>query len=567
MQANNEKTNLELYHEWMNKNSNKNKVGIKIKKIVSTLVKELKSNKDYYFNHKEANKTISFIEKSCFHTTGEYNKQNFKLELWQKAFLEALYGFYNKKTNLRRFKEALLIVGRGNGKTALASAIALKSLILDNEANAELYSIATKRDQAKRVYEEMRRMIFINPNLNKILKVKRDKIEFIHNNSFFQPLSSETKTLDGLNPYFVVLDEVAMMEKRDIYDVMRTATAKRKDYLMLLITTNGSIRENIFDERYSYAEKVLKNTIKDNKFLPWIYELDERNEWKNFNNLYKANPNLGISKYIDNFKAEWQEALITPTQQPNFLIKHCNLKSNLDSALFSRLDLETKNNKIINTDEYLIKNRICTIGIDLSKTNDLSAVIFLIPNLDTNEFILLSQFFMPEARIIEKTTEDKIPYKLYQEQGILTLCKGEEINISEIVNYIINIMKKYNLICYGIGYDTFNSYLLKQHLDNAGFYLINNLIRFGVRTISPIIKALKLEFDDNKFVFNQNPLLKLHFNNVDVLIDEEKENMMPIKRSKNKRIDGFIALLFAYKIFRDNKDRIYIELYKIYSQK
>ncbi|WP_310587816.1 terminase TerL endonuclease subunit [Spiroplasma citri] len=133
--------------------------------------------------------------------------------------------------------------------------------------------------------------------------------------------------------------------------------------------------------------------------------------------------------------------MITPTQQPNFLIKHCNLKSNLDSALFSRLDLETKNNKIINTDEYLIKNRICTIGIDLSKTNDLSAVVFLIPNLDTNEFILLSQFFMPEARIIEKTTEDKIPYKLYQEQGILTLCKGEEINISEIVNYIINIMK------------------------------------------------------------------------------------------------------------------------------
>ncbi|PQP78322.1 hypothetical protein C6B38_06815 [Spiroplasma sp. ChiS] len=143
--------------------------------------------------------------------------------------------FMIKKTNLRRFKEALLIVGRGNGKTALASAIALKSLILDNEANSELYSIATKRDQAKRVYEEMRRMIFINPNLNKILKVKRDKIEFIHNNSFFQPLSSETKTLDGLNPYFVVLDEVAMMEKRDIYDVMRTATAKRKDYLMLLI--------------------------------------------------------------------------------------------------------------------------------------------------------------------------------------------------------------------------------------------------------------------------------------------------------------------------------------------
>ncbi|WP_275429022.1 terminase large subunit domain-containing protein [Spiroplasma citri] len=111
---------------------------------------------------------------------------------------------------------------------------------------------------------------------------------------FFQPLSSETKTLDGLNPYFVVLDEVAMMEKRDIYDVMRTATAKRKDYLMLLITTNGSIRENIFDERYSYAEKVLENTIKIiNFYLEFMNLMKEMNE-KNFNNLYKANPNLGI---------------------------------------------------------------------------------------------------------------------------------------------------------------------------------------------------------------------------------------------------------------------------------
>lgn len=549
----NNKTNLELYNEWIKKN--KDIVCLKIKKIVSSLVNELKNSKKFYFNKKQANGAIIFIERFCHLSTGEYAGQNFKLELWQKAFIEALFGFYEKETNIRRFKESLLVVGRGNGKSTLASAIALKCLLLDNEKRASIYTVATKKEQAKIIFDEVKSMIRQEEWLNSKLKITRDKIEFLRDWSHFQPLASEDKTLDGLNPYVVILDELAAMKKRDLYDVIKSATSKRKNTLMLLITTSGSTRESIYDERYEYAEKVLNNIYQNDNFLPWIYELDNFNEWKKFKNLYKANPNLGISKNIEKLKEEWETAINQPLQQPSFLTRHCNIASLQETSLFNFGSLQEKNNKNVNLEDYL-KNKYCTVGIDLSQTMDLTAVVFLIPE-KTGEFFILPHFFIPRERTYENEKEDKVLYSVWEKQGYITFTLGSAVNRDEIIDYIIETIKKYNLICVKIGYDRYYADYIKEKLEQNGFSNRTEIVTNGIYTISPLIKSIAPLFYDDKIIYNNHPIFKWNLDNTK-LITDSKENVMPIKKSSRKRIDGFMALLFAYKMYINNEQHFKI---------
>lgn len=549
----NNKTNLELYNEWIKKN--KDIVCLKIKKIVSSLVNELKNSKKFYFNKKQANGAIIFIERFCHLSTGEYAGQNFKLELWQKAFIEALFGFYEKETNIRRFKESLLVVGRGNGKSTLASAIALKCLLLDNEKRASIYTVATKKEQAKIIFDEVKSMIRQEEWLNSKLKITRDKIEFLRDWSHFQPLASEDKTLDGLNPYVVILDELAAMKKRDLYDVIKSATSKRKNTLMLLITTSGSTRDSIYDERYEYAEKVLNNIYQNDNFLPWIYELDNFNEWKKFKNLYKANPNLGISKNIEKLKEEWETAINQPLQQPSFLTRHCNIASLQETSLFNFGSLQEKNNKNVNLEDYL-KNKYCTVGIDLSQTMDLTAVVFLIPE-KTGEFFILPHFFIPRERAYENEKEDKVLYSVWEKQGYITFTLGSAVNRDEIIDYIIETIKKYNLICVKIGYDRYYADYIKEKLEQNGFSNRTEIVTNGIYTISPLIKSIAPLFYDDKIIYNNHPIFKWNLDNTK-LITDSKENVMPIKKSSRKRIDGFMALLFAYKMYINNEQHFKI---------
>lgn len=549
----NNKTNLELYNEWIKKNEDI--VCLKIKKIVSNLVNELKNSKRFYFNKKQASGAIIFIERFCHLSTGEYAGQNFKLELWQKAFIEALFGFYEKETNIRRFKEALLVVGRGNGKSTLASAIALKCLLLDNEKRASIYTVATKKEQAKIIFDEVKSMIRQEEWLNSKLKITRDKIEFLRDWSHFQPLASEDKTLDGLNPYVVILDELAAMKKRDLYDVIKSATSKRKNTLMLLITTSGSTRESIYDERYEYGEKVLNNIYQNDNFLPWIYELDNFNEWKKFKNLYKANPNLGISKNIEKLKEEWETAINQPLQQPSFLTRHCNIASLQETSLFNFGSLQEKNNKNVNLEDYL-KNKYCTVGIDLSQTMDLTAVVILIPE-KTGDFFILPHFFIPRERAYENEKEDKVLYSVWEKQGYITFTLGSAVNRDEIIDYIIKTIKKYNLICVKIGYDRYYADYIKEKLEQNGFSNRTEIVTNGIYTISPLIKSIAPLFYDDKIIYNNHPIFKWNLDNTK-LITDSKENVMPIKKSSRKRIDGFMALLFAYKMYINNEQHFKI---------
>lgn len=273
-------------------------VGEKVKKIYKRLLKESDDKSlPFYFDEETGNRPIKFIETFCKQAEGEIGKP-IKLELFQKAYIQALFGFIYRDTGLRRFNETMFLVGRKNGKTTMLSAIALYMMIADGEGSAECYSVATKKDQASKAFKSACAMRAQSPEIRAIINKRRTDMYIPSTFSSFEPLSSDSDTLDGLNSHLVIIDELHAIKDRNLYDVMKQSTSSRRQPLVVMITTAGYVRECIFDEIYDYANNVLNGTVKNDSFLPVLYELDKTEEWKDIKCWAKANPRYRNNKII-----------------------------------------------------------------------------------------------------------------------------------------------------------------------------------------------------------------------------------------------------------------------------
>ena len=271
-------------------------VGKKVKKEYKKLLKESEdSSLPFYFDEEIGNRPIEFIERFCKQAEGEIGKP-IKLELFQKAYIQALFGFVYRDTKLRRFNETLFLVGRKNGKTTLLSAIALYMMIADGEGSAECYSVATKKDQASKAFKSACAMRAQSPEIRALITKRRTDMYMPSTFSSFEPLSSDSDTLDGLNSHLVIIDELHAIKDRNLYEVMKQSTSSRRQPLVVMITTAGTVRECIFDDIYEYANNVLDGVIKNDAFLPILYELDKADEWKDIKCWQKANTGLGTIK-------------------------------------------------------------------------------------------------------------------------------------------------------------------------------------------------------------------------------------------------------------------------------
>lgn len=276
-------------------------VGEKVKKIYKRLLKESDDKSlPFYFDEETGNRPIEFIETFCKQAEGEIGKP-IKLELFQKAYIQALFGFIYRDTGLRRFNETMFLVGRKNGKTTMLSAIALYMMIADGEGSAECYSVATKKDQASKAFKSACAMRAQSPEIRAIINKRRTDMYMPSTFSSFEPLSSDSDTLDGLNSHLVIIDELHAIKDRNLYDVMKQSTSSRRQPLVVMITTAGYVRECIFDEIYNYANNVLNGTAKNDSFLPVLYELDKTEEWKDIKCWAKANPRYRNNKNIQIF--------------------------------------------------------------------------------------------------------------------------------------------------------------------------------------------------------------------------------------------------------------------------
>ena len=504
------------------------------------LVDDIKNPKGgYVFDRKRAEKPIEFIERFCKHSKGEWAGQPLRLELFQKAFISALFGFVDKKTGYRKYRETLLYVARKNGKSVLLSGIALYMLIADNEPGAEVYSVASKKDQAKIIFSETYNMVRQSPDLLQVVSKRKSDLYFNLTFSKFQPLGKNSDTLDGLNSSLVIIDELHSIKDRNLYEVMKQSQSARRQPLLVMITTAGTIRECNFDDMYKYACGVCDGTIEDPHFLPILYELDAKEEWLDPMKWEKANPGLNHIKKLDDLISKVARAKQSPRDLTGVLVKDFNVIQTVASTWLTFDDVN--NTETFSLERF--KGYYCIGGADLSRSGDLTAATLLFMDKTEKRYVT-QMYFLPKDNFEQRVHDEKIPYDKWHEAGLLRLCEGNSINYSDVTAWFMEMVQKYDVTPAWIYYDPYSAAYWVQEMQSNGFNMVK--CYQGVKTLSLPMQQLGQDLAAKKINYNNNPLLKWCITNTGVKTDVNG-NIQPIKATSPKyRIDGLASLLDAY---------------------
>ncbi|MBY6177913.1 terminase large subunit [Staphylococcaceae bacterium DP2N0-1] len=518
----------------------------RVKKQYQKLVQDMEHHDKYIFDEDKAMRPIQFIEKFCRHSKGELAGKPLVLDLFQKAYISALFGFVDKDSGLRRYTESFFFVGRKNGKTTMLSAIALYMMIADGESGSEVYSVASKRDQANILFDQAHEMIVQSPDLNKNIRKRKSDLYFAHNFSKMQSLGKNSNSLDGLNAHLVVIDELHSIQDRNLYEVMKQSQSARTQPLLIMITTAGTHRGTIFDDMYEYACNVVDGHFADDNFLPIMYELDHKAEYKLPDCWQKANPALGVSKKREDIERKVARADNDMNYLTGILTKDFNIREVANNAW---LTFDAINNE----DTFNIKDfegRYAIGGADLSVTTDLSCATLLFVDPETETRYVHQMYWLPEDNLYKRVHEDKIPYDKWYEQGWLRLCSGNTIDYSDITDWFLEMMNENEVTPLWIYYDNYSARYFVSEMESFGFKMIRT--HQGAKTLSLPMQNLGADLQKHKVNYNNNPILKWNFTNVGVETDRNG-NIVPIKnQSPKRRIDGVASLLDAYVGLFDN---------------
>ncbi|MBO5208492.1 MAG: terminase large subunit [Lachnospiraceae bacterium] len=526
----------------------------KIRRTYKKIVYDLENPNEYFYSNKRANHIIEFFENYCSHSKGKAGGKRVVLELWEKAMLATIFGFIDIN-GFRKYREAILVVGKKNGKSLLASGVGNYMLIADGENGPEVYATATKRDQAKIIWTEAKRMVRKSAALRsriKTLVAELSSEEF--NDGFFKPLASDSDTLDGLNVHCALMDEIHQWKNgKKLYDIIADGVTAREQPLVFITSTAGTIREDIYDQKYEEAERVIngyfdENGYKDEHLIAFIYELDSRKEWIDPKCWKKANPGLGTIKNEEALKAKVEKAMQNPSLVKNLVCKEFNIRETSSEAWLTFEQLN--NTEKFNLQE--LKPRYGIGGVDLSSTTDLTnaTVIFMVPN--DERIYVLQMYWLPEDLLEQRVREDKIPYDLWHEQGLLRLCPGNRIHYKYVVEWFLEIQNELDIYIFKCGYDSWSaSYFVEEMTNTFGKSVMEQVIQ-GKKTLSSPMKSLGADLSKKRVVYNNNPILKWCLTNTSVDVDKN-DNIQPCKGNLGtRRIDGTAGLLDAYVTLENN---------------
>lgn len=529
------------------------KVSNKVYRTYKKVVQDINEPGEYFYSAKRANHILEFGENYCRHSKGKFGGKPVRLELWEKAHLATVFGFVDIEGN-RKYRESLLIVGKKNGKSLLASIVGLYMLTADGEMGPEVYAVATKKDQSKIIWLEAKRMVRKSPALTKRVRSLVAELDTDFNDGVFKPLASDSDTLDGLNIHCVLMDEIHQWKQgKALYDIMADGVSAREQPLVYMTSTAGTIREDIYDQKYDEAEMVINGYddpegYKDEHFVAFIYELNSRKDWTKEECWEMANPGLGSIKNKQTLKDKVEKAKKNPLLVKNLLCKEFNIRETSSEAW---LTFEQANNTEV-FDIKKLKPRYGVGGVDLSSTTDLTAgkVIFKVPN--DERIYVLSMYWMPEDLVEKRIIEDKIPYDIWIEKGYVRTCKGNKISYKDVKKWFVEIQEEKDIYLNMIGYDSWSAaYFVEDMQDYFGQSTMIPVVQ-GKKTLSQPMKNLGADLENNLIVYNNNPVDKWCLCNTAVDIDRN-DNIQPIKTSKpRRRIDGTAALLDAYVVLQNN---------------
>ena len=501
----------------------------------------------FYFDSVEGQRHIDFIERFCKHSKGKFAGSSVELELFQKAKIQLAFGWRWKSTDYRRFKEVVDIRGRKCGKSTETAAVEWDVFLNDHEAGPEVYCTANKKDQAALIYNECVNMRTQSPELRAITKKRQSDIYCPHNMGFIKCLASDTSTMDGLNPSFFSLDEFHAAKNSDLYDVMIQGQSMREQPLAWLISTNGFVREGFFDSKYAYWSNVALwlPGFEDYEVLPLIYELNDRSTWDDPKHWPEANPGLGKIKKLQTLKAFVEKAKRDPSFLPTVLTKDFNIPETSNQTWLTFEDID---NQTVVDDEYL-NHSYAIGGCDLSSTTDLTAATLLIRKPNDENVYVLQHYFIPQGRIdaLEKTQSREAPYKLWAEQGWITICKGAQVDYSDVTKWFYEEMvTKRDIRPLWVCYDRALSGYWVPEMEGYGFTMEKTAQ--GPFTWSQPMKEMGATFSEHKVIYQNNPILKWCLANTaaKALNKDGISTIQPVKIQQNRRIDGMVSLLNAW---------------------
>lgn len=492
---------------------------------------------DYYFDEKEASRPCWFIE-NLTHTKGELAGRAIHLEPWQCFLLTTLFGWKAKAGN-RRFRSAYVEVARGNGKSTLLSGIGLFCLCADHEPGAEVYSFATTREQAKIVFGDAQTMARGNRALQEAygLEVTAHALYVPATNSTFQAKSAEGSTLDGLNTHLAIIDELHAHKKRDVFDVVETSLGKRRNSLMVSITTAGVDRTGICYEQRTLVTKILSGSLQDESYFGVIYTLDPDDDWKSDEALAKANPNWGVSVRPEVIRALQAKAIATPSAENNFKTKHLDVWCNADVGWMDMKAWDACADESL--DESDFDGEPCWLGLDLASTSDMTAKVKIFQRkIDgPSHYYLFGDYWLPRTAI-ERGVNSQ--YQGWEYLGYLHVCEGPVTDFAEIRDSILEDCGRYSV--QSVAYDPFQAVQLSKELSDDGVPMV--LCKQTVANLSDPMKQFQALVLDHRLHFNGDPVLTWMVSNVVCHVDV-KENIYPRKDAPENKIDGVVAGIMA----------------------
>lgn len=535
----------------------------KMKQVARIVLEELDNGSKsgrWHYEERYAMKHVSFIERFCRLPSGRLGEP-FRLELFQRAILSVIFGFVDDE-GVRQYQEVLWIMGRKNGKTALASAIELDLLVNDGEGAPEVYNVATARDQAAKGFNNAHRMVMTSRKLAKHVRKRVNDLYCDLNMGSIRALSANTNHLDGLDISGAIVDELAAMKNRDLYDLTIQGTSARRQPLVLEITTNGFIRNGIFDAQYEYATKWLDGRAEGEKaerFIAFIFELDEREEWEVETAWIKANPGLGTIKDLDKLRANVSKAADDPTFLPTLLTKDFNLVESQSTAWLTWAEIH--NEATFELSELGIKYWIC--GVDASDTTDLTAACLLGMRPGDDRIYALHMAWIPERSLILAEEEgrrggkDGVPYDMWIARGLMRTDPNPIIDKRVVLEWLEELRSNHGIYAIACGYDPWHMRDVPTVEAYQGYFGKANFLKVhqGPQTLSMPMREIRALYRENKVIDNHNPLVEWCRSNVMVRTDANG-NIAPDKKNDDprNRIDAWAAEIDAFVTLRDQMD-------------
>lgn len=539
---------INLYHQYIKEVTTGEKVVCKyVRQAVDRQVNDLKRKPTpdfpYYFDEAEAARWIGFIS-ILKHTSGEWKGREFCIQDFQAFRWACIFGWQRVDGRGRRFRRAYVEVARKQGKTEEAATIGLGGLLIDGEPTAQIFSAATTRQQAKIVYSAAkimaRELMKDSEGANETLRLLAHRILNKESDGFFEALSSDAWTLDGLSPHVAIIDEYHAHPTNEVLKVIETGMGARRSPLIYIITTAGfNISSPCFMLRQN-AIDILRGQKTDETFFTAIYTLDDGDDWNDEKVWVKANPQIGNTPTWDFMRSEYTKAVNEGGQsEVEFKTKNLNVWT-ASSETWIQDEIWQACPKEL--DEDSLFGKPCYVGVDFAAISDFTAAAFLFPpHGDRKEYALKLHFWLPEDKIKERARDWPDTIKWWNE-GYIKGTPGNVVDLEILEQDFKGLCAKYDVKV--VGYDPLNAWQTIANLETSGL----KMDRYPNTRLhmSPASKEFERLVRQKMVNHGGNPVLRWMMTNVvPVYTQQDLLQLDRMRSSRISKIDGVVASVIA----------------------